>query len=126
MAEKRISTHTQRTGGLNAIALSCDQSVVMTCGKEQSVTFWDLREHEPVRTVQHQGEATCIAVMKSNANLFATGGEDNAVRIWDMRNCQTVATARGHSGSITFPSVRTISSWFRSDRTGMFCVECFF
>ena len=73
----------------------------MTCGKEQSVTFWDLREHEPVRTVQHQGEATCIAVMKSNANLFATGGEDNVVRIWDMRNCQTVASARGHSGPIT-------------------------
>ena len=51
------------------------------------------------------GDVSVIMVKRNGVitsfQACRTGGEDNVVRIWDMRNCQTVATARGHSGSIT-------------------------
>lgn len=35
-------------GGINAVALSRDETTVLTVGQEKRITFWDLREHHPV------------------------------------------------------------------------------
>lgn len=35
-------------GGVNAVALSQDETTVLTVGQEKRVTYWDLREHHPV------------------------------------------------------------------------------
>lgn len=37
--EKRISSHTQRMGGINAVCLSRDQSLVLTAGQEKRITY---------------------------------------------------------------------------------------
>ena len=46
----QVSHHTQRMGGFNAVALSSDETTVLTVGQEKHVTFWDLRENQPVAT----------------------------------------------------------------------------
>ena len=77
--ESRISSHTQRMGGINDIALSPNQTVVITVGQEKSVTMWDLREALPVQVFSpaHDGEALSIAtVHREDGTLFATGGTD--------------------------------------------------
>lgn len=45
---KQVSHHSQRMGGVNAVALSGDQTTVLTVGQEKRVTYWDLRERHPV------------------------------------------------------------------------------
>lgn len=43
-----MSTHLQRMGGVNRVDLTPDETLVLTAGQERRLTFWDLREHDPV------------------------------------------------------------------------------
>lgn len=47
-AAKQVSHHSQRMGGVNAVALSGDETTVLTMGQEKRITYWDLREHHPI------------------------------------------------------------------------------
>lgn len=47
-AANQVSHHSQRMGGVNAVALSGDETTVLTMGQEKRITYWDLREHHPV------------------------------------------------------------------------------
>ena len=51
--ERRISSHTQRMGGMNAVGVSDGPSglSIYTVGQEQKVTQWDLRMPNAVRVV---------------------------------------------------------------------------
>ena len=44
----QVSHHTQRMGGVNVVALSHDETTVLTVGQEKRITYWDLREHHAV------------------------------------------------------------------------------
>lgn len=46
-------------GGINAVALSRDETTVLTVGQEKRITFWDLREHHPVLGKVTTTEGTC-------------------------------------------------------------------
>ena len=87
--EKRVSQHSQRAGGFNALALARDQSMVITAGQERGLSYWDLRGAAPVSTVpacaDGTGEATTIAVAHAH-DLFVTGGTDSMVRSSSMFN----------------------------------------
>ena len=99
--EKRISSHTQRMGGINDVELSRDQSLVLTVGQERKITYWDLREPHPVQTIDpaHDGEALCIAMSKTS-DIFATGGSDSLVKLWDLRMGKCLVDGVGHSGLV--------------------------
>ena len=88
-------------GGINAVCLSKDQLQVLTVGQEKKITYWDLRETNPVQQVAkaHEGEATCIAVSR-NGDFFATGGTDQGVMVWDYATGGHLATGGGHSGTV--------------------------
>lgn len=99
--EKRISSHTQRMGGINAVCLSRDQSLVLTAGQEKRITYWDLREAHPVKSIDpaHDGEGMCIA-MSPTADVFASGGSDGVVKLWDMASGRCLTNGIGHSGVV--------------------------
>lgn len=102
--EKRISSHTQRMGAIHSVALSRDQSLVMTVGQEKRITYWDLRTPEPVMVIDKahsdgDAEATAIAVAGS-LDVFATGGSDASVKLWDVRMGLCLSEGVGHSGTI--------------------------
>lgn len=99
--ERRISSHTQRMGGINAICLSRDQTQVLTAGQEKKISFWDLRIESPIKMIHkaHLEEANCIAVAH-NVGVFATGGSDHIVKLWDFKTGTLLVDGVGHSGSI--------------------------
>ena len=99
-------------GGINSIALSGDQTLVLTVGQEKKLTFWDLREPNPIASLDHGDEAFAMAV-SHNGLYVATGGRDHRVKIWDMQNASQGRAAEallmdgvGHSGQIHSLSFR--------------------
>jgi len=46
--DKRVAAHSQRIGGINAIGLGWDSSIVVTAGQERSLSLWDLRQAAPI------------------------------------------------------------------------------
>lgn len=101
--ERRISAHIQRQGGINAIDISRDQSLVLSVGKERRLQLWDLREPSPVQSFGPihgaQGEGTTVAAAHG-MDLVATGGTDGLVRLWDIRAGRPVSECVGHSGAV--------------------------
>jgi WD40 repeat protein len=128
--EKRVSSHIQRMGGINAMKLSKDQQTVLTAGQEKKITcvpfvsfsqryiclkncsvkfsasvyfrFWDLRKANPEQIISpaHDGEATCMAV-SNDGTLFVTGGTDQRVKLWDFATGTCLADGVGHSNVVT-------------------------
>ncbi|KAG7401997.1 hypothetical protein PHYBOEH_008518 [Phytophthora boehmeriae] len=88
-------------GGINTVALSADQRLVLSAGQEKRISYWDLRIDTPVNVIQkaHDEEATCIAVAHSLA-IFATGGNDRLVKLWDFNSSQLIMDGLGHSGNV--------------------------
>ncbi|RHY34592.1 hypothetical protein DYB32_000807, partial [Aphanomyces invadans] len=108
--ERRIAAHIQRMGGLNAIALSRNQSIVLTVGQEKRISYWDLRIEAPVNVITkaHADEATCLAVAHTMP-YFATGGTDQLIKLWSFdtgrcffpsQSCLLIMDGVGHSGSV--------------------------
>ena len=100
-AEKRLSSHEQRNGGINDAVLCGDQVQVVTVGQERKLSFWDLREPQPLQIVEdiHLSEATCCA-LSSNGKLLATGGGDQIMRLWEFETGKMLAEGIGHSAKI--------------------------
>ena len=90
-------------GGINGVALSKDQTIVLTVGQERRVTSWDLREQNPigVRDLSPDlgDEAMTIALSHSGL-LFATAGTAQLLKLWDFNTLELLAVGKGHSGLI--------------------------
>jgi len=101
MQEKRIAAHTQRSGGINSVALNLDQSLMLTAGQERKITFWCLREAEPVDSISTANNVEVYDVaVSSDGTLFASGGTDGRLTLWDMAAKQIVAQAKGFGSCI--------------------------
>ena len=75
-AIKQVSHHSQRMGGINAVALSQDETTVLTMGQEKRMTYWDLREHHPVLAKARYGNKCCgyiARILRKNSNIVDTG-----------------------------------------------------
>ncbi|KAH8045685.1 WD repeat-containing protein [Aureococcus anophagefferens] len=73
---ERMTSHTQRMGGINSIALSKDQTNVFTVGQEKRLTLGPRDQNflEAVDLSDDQSdEASCVAVSNSGL-VVATGG----------------------------------------------------
>ncbi|KAH8074385.1 WD repeat-containing protein [Aureococcus anophagefferens] len=102
--EKRMTSHTQRMGGINSIALSKDQTNVFTVGQEKRLTRWDLRDQNFLEAVDlsddQSDEASCVAVSNSGL-VVATGGTKKLLKLYETApGHKLLASVVGHSGAI--------------------------
>ena len=90
-------------GGINGIALTKDQTSVITVGQEKRCSFWDLRDQQPTKvkdlSPDLSDEARKVAVSQSGRYL-ATGGTAQLLKIWDVETMELLASQEGHSGGI--------------------------
>ncbi|KAJ1633850.1 WD40-repeat-containing domain protein [Pavlovales sp. CCMP2436] len=102
--EKRLVSRTQSAGGINAIILLPaptpeKQVYVMSVGQERKLTYWDMRQTDPLNLVPIGFEQLCVA-STSNGNLVAVGGLDCVVRLFDTLEYTLLAECVGHSDSV--------------------------
>jgi len=90
-------------GGINSVALSKDQTVVLTVGQERRVTSWDLRDQNPVgvRDLSPDlGDEAMTISLSHDGQLFATAGTAQLLKLWDFHTLELLAVGRGHSGNV--------------------------
>ena len=101
--ERRVSSHKQRVGAINAAVVSQapDMIQVVTAGQDRSLTFWDLREQQPLQVVPeaHKQECTCAAL--SVDGVLATGSKDQRIKLWDFETGRLLAETHGHCKAVT-------------------------
>lgn len=96
-----LSAHRTKMGYLNGVALAPDQVQVVTVGSDKRISFWDLREKNPLQVIPdaHGAEGMCIA-MSPDGSMFATGGVDQVIRLWQFDTGSLLSEVFGHSATI--------------------------
>ncbi|CAJ1370922.1 unnamed protein product [Effrenium voratum] len=114
-AEKRLTAHRERHGGINCLAVASNQTTVITAGQEKTLTTWDLRMADPVRIIDLDEEVLALSMTHDDAFL-ATAGTGQTVKVWDIRNDQAwyrcPAVERGHKLRVSgaMPELRVSSA----------------
>lgn len=83
------------------MTLCSDQNTFLTAGQERRITYWDVREPEPIQVIDpaHDGEATCIC-LTNGGTYFTTGGTDQQVKLWTTDGGRLLADGIGHSAVV--------------------------
>ena len=101
-SEKRVGAQTQRIGGINCVSLFGEK--VVTAGQERKINIWDLRQTQPISSVEagpeHGSDEIYALAVSYDGRFVATGGEKQILRIWDLASLRIVAEGYGHSGHI--------------------------
>ncbi len=97
---------------LSEMALSPDERLLITCGKDSTAKIWDLTGRLLHTLKGHNGPVTSVAFSADN-QLIATGGGDKTARIWNMNgSCKQVIQLSGVSvvNDVQFsPDSRTLA-----------------
>lgn len=85
-----------------ALEYFVDESQLITCGSDKSITYWDSVDCTAIREISGSstGELNGLSV-SPDGSFFATGGNDRILKVWDYDRGDCVAVGLAHSCSIT-------------------------
>jgi WD40 repeat protein len=72
-------------GPVWAVRFSPDGKLLATGGHDRTVTLWNPRTGEPVRTLGTHDHLVLSLGFSPDGALLASGGYDNALKLWDVR-----------------------------------------
>ena len=84
-----------------AVALSRDNSRVLTGGWDRSVQLWDVASGNRLRTMTGHDNWIWTLAFSPDGRYLASGAWDNKIILWDAATGDAVRTFLGHSGWIT-------------------------
>merc|ERR1711862_494398 len=94
--EKRLTAHREKHGGINCLAVASNQTTVITAGQEKTLTYWDLRMADPVRSIETDEELYSISLSPDDRYL-ARAGTGLPVKVWDVNAGAEKSRGAGHS-----------------------------
>lgn len=89
--------HTQEVMG---VVIDMSNSVMVTCGLDGLVIFWNFLSHRILHKVQHQCPQVLMQGFR-DANFVAVAGDDRVVRMFDIQSFKLARRFSGHSREIT-------------------------
>jgi WD40 repeat protein len=84
-------------GGIWGMALSPDDQLLVTGGKDTFANVLDLGTRKKVHALKHPGEVNGLA-FTPDGRLLATGCTDTRIRIFDVATGERVAMVKAHDG----------------------------
>lgn len=87
-------------GSINCMALSDDESVLVTGSEDRSVRLWTTKTKRCDCIGILTGHESYISAVTIDEYFVFSGGADNTIRKWDMATCQCLVIFRGHRGRI--------------------------
>ena len=90
-------------GGINSVALSLDQTQIISMGQEKKLSFWELRNPSPIYSefVDGETEEGMCLVRSHDGEMFVSGGSTGKVRLWSFQTGKCLAQVVAHSGHVT-------------------------
>jgi WD40 repeat protein len=113
------------TGGLRAVAISDDESVVAAGGDAGVVWLWDAKTGDLLGALGDRRAPVRALVIDRNGELLAVGNDDATVTIWDVESREIVQTGRGHEAACWHSHSVPKASWLAlAQMAPSGCGEC--
>ena len=84
-----------------AVAFSADGKRISTRGTGRTVTLWDTRSGQQLRTLKGHENTVASMAFSHDGQLVVTGSEDQVVKVWEAQTGQVLRSYQGHTGSIS-------------------------
>src|SRR5205814_1196200 len=92
---------TVHDGGIWGMALSPNDALLVTGGKDTYANVLDLQTRKRLHALKHPGDVNGLA-FTPDARHLVTGCSDSRIRIFDVRTGERVAMVKGHDrGTVT-------------------------
>jgi len=95
------------SGGVNALAVSNNNKILVTGGEDGTVKIWDFAtgltsgEFPLLHTLKGHDNAVLSVAISPNAAKIASGSWDSTIKIWDVNTGELLQTLSGHSQMVT-------------------------
>ncbi len=86
-----MSGHTSYVSGLVQV-----DNVLISCGWDKKLIWWNLENREPTRTVVAHQKWIRQLVASPDRQLIATVSDDMSCKLWDAKSGQIIRELRGH------------------------------
>merc|ERR1711865_509320 len=96
---KRLTQHREKHGGINCLAVATNQTSVITAGQEKTLTYWDLRMADPVKSVDLDEEINSVS-MSPDDRYLVTAGTGQVVKVYDVATTKQMSVGVGHSRAV--------------------------
>ena len=95
-----IRTLTGHTGGIRAVAVTPDETTIVSGSWDTTVKVWDLESGRELRTLAgHTGDVNSVAVSPDGKSIVS-GSDDSTVKVWDLATGRELRTLASHTGSV--------------------------
>src|SRR5207247_839958 len=94
--EKRLASLTGHQGGIRGLAITRDNSSVLSASSDGRVILWNLITQRGEALGGRMNSYNCVADSLDGRRV-AAGADDGTIRIWDLASKQEVAVLRGHA-----------------------------
>jgi len=74
-----------------------DESQLLTCGKNNKITYWDSYDGRAIRVID--GGSNALAIFASG-DYFVSGSRENKLKLWHYDDGIPIAIGEGHCGNI--------------------------
>ncbi len=122
-------TLTGHEGDITSVAISSDNSFIVTGSSDETAIIWDSKTGELLHTLSgHTGWINSVAISSDNS-FIVTGSWDNTAKIWNAQG-QLLNTLSGHQELIKSVAIssdnsfivtgswdKTAKIWTRATRT---------
>jgi WD40 repeat protein len=108
---KCTATFTGHQYAIWSVAISTDNSFIVTGSMDSTAQVWDAHTGEYIATLTgHRESVTSVAISPDNS-LIVTGSSDCAARVWDAHTGKCLATLSDHDGWVTSVAISTDNSF---------------
>ena len=95
---KQLKGHTGVFTGVNSIAFSPDDKLIISGGGDKSVRVWKLKNSQEKYILRdHQRWISCVT-LSPNGEIIASASVDKTIKLWDLSKGRKIATLTGHKG----------------------------
>lgn len=101
-AYKIQKTLAQATQGIECMAVSPHEALMVTGGTEGELLWWDLNDYSVTRRVQaHQASISSI-IFNASGSKFVTAGADGQIKLWDSSSGKLLGRYFAPYNSVNF------------------------
>ena len=103
------------TAGVNAVAVSLDDRLVLTAGADGKARLWDSQDGTLLHTLTGHVGPVLAASFTDNGTTAITAGEDGTIRLWDAATGEAAGTIHTDLGQVwgfsSAPGGTSLATW---------------